>query len=150
MKSKGTIIIDIDGTLADISHRVHHLLKTPKDWDAFYADNLSDKPNHWCIEIMRSMDKKYHIILCTGRMERHMKETKEWLTRHKIPWDTMLCRKEDDHRGDDVVKAELYNENVINGHFPKPVLFVIDDRKRVVEMWRKQGLVCLQCAEGNF
>lgn len=27
---------------------------------------------------------------------------------------------------------------------------MIDDRKRVVDMWRKRGFVCLQCAEGHF
>ena len=29
------IIVDIDGTLANVEHRVHHLLKSPKDWDSF-------------------------------------------------------------------------------------------------------------------
>lgn len=30
------------------------------------------------------------------------------------------------------------------------VLFAIDDRSSVVDMWRDLGLVCLQCAEGAF
>ena len=30
------------------------------------------------------------------------------------------------------------------------VLFVVEDRSRVVEMWRAEGLVCLQCAPGEF
>jgi hypothetical protein len=32
----------------------------------------------------------------------------------------------------------------------RKVLFVVEDRNRVVEMWRKEGLVCLQCAPGEF
>lgn len=29
-------------------------------------------------------------------------------------------------------------------------LFFIDDRKRVVDMWRRRGLTCLHCANGDF
>jgi hypothetical protein len=31
------ILVDIDGTLADCTHRLHHIQKQPKDWDAFFA-----------------------------------------------------------------------------------------------------------------
>ena len=30
-------IFDIDGTLADASHRLHHIQNGNKDWDAFFA-----------------------------------------------------------------------------------------------------------------
>jgi hypothetical protein len=30
------------------------------------------------------------------------------------------------------------------------VLFIVEDRTSVVEMWRAQGFVCLQCAPGDF
>ena len=30
------------------------------------------------------------------------------------------------------------------------ILFVVEDRSRVVEMWRSEGLACLQCAPGEF
>lgn len=30
------------------------------------------------------------------------------------------------------------------------VLFAVDDRKRVADMWRSVGLTCLHCDEGNF
>ena len=30
------------------------------------------------------------------------------------------------------------------------VKFVLDDRNRVVEMWRSLGLTCLQVADGDF
>ncbi len=33
---KNTVIFDIDGTLADCSHRLHHIQKDPADWDGFY------------------------------------------------------------------------------------------------------------------
>ena len=29
--------VDIDGVLADVGHRLRHLEKSPKDWDAFFG-----------------------------------------------------------------------------------------------------------------
>ena len=56
-------------------------------------------------------------------------------------------RKLDDKRRDDIVKKELFDEN-IRGRFN--VKFVIDDRNRVVDMWRQIGLTCFQVEEGDF
>jgi hypothetical protein len=30
------------------------------------------------------------------------------------------------------------------------ILYAVDDRQRVVDMWRSNGITCLQVAEGNF
>ena len=56
-------------------------------------------------------------------------------------------RKEGDNRPDEVVKEEIFNEN-IRGNYS--VRFVLDDRSKVVDMWRQLGLKCLQVAEGDF
>lgn len=48
---------------------------------------------------------------------------------------------------DQVLKLRIYEQNIKDKF---DVLFVIDDRKSVVDMWRRNGLVCLQCAEGEF
>jgi len=44
-----------------------------------------------------------------------------------------------------VAKREM-----LQGIDRKKILFVVEDRSRVVEMWRGEGLVCLQCAPGEF
>ena len=148
----GYIIVDIDGTLANISHRRKYVEQKPKDWDKFFAGIKDDTPNKWCVEIINRFSRtqgSYGIILCTGRMEKHLPETKKWLAKLNIPFDTeIFSRKDGDFRPDDVVKEEIYL-NRIKPEFD-PILFVIDDRKRVVDMWRRNGLVCLQCDEGNF
>ena len=54
--------------------------------------------------------------------------------------------KEDDYRDDVIVKQELLTQirKVWN-----PIL-VFDDRQRVVDMWRSEGLICCQVARGDF
>jgi hypothetical protein len=55
-------------------------------------------------------------------------------------------RKDGDFRADNVVKQEI-----LDAHIDKDrVLFVLDDRQQVVDMWRRNGLTCFQVAEGNF
>ncbi|WP_202926579.1 hypothetical protein [Piscirickettsia salmonis] len=48
---------------------------------------------------------------------------------------------------DNIIKEEILDRLLSNN---KHILFVIDDRRQVVDMWRRRGIVCLQCAEGNF
>ena len=38
------IVFDIDGTLADCSQRLHHIQKSPPDWDSFFAETEKDEP----------------------------------------------------------------------------------------------------------
>ena len=47
------IIFDMDGTLADVSHRKHFVENNPKNWEAFYKAMINDKPNSPVIMIAR-------------------------------------------------------------------------------------------------
>jgi hypothetical protein len=47
---------------------------------------------------------------------------------------------------DEVLKKDMLDKHLdINNIF-----MVVDDRQKVVDMWRSLGLTCLQVAEGNF
>jgi hypothetical protein len=85
--------------------------------------------------------------LVTGRNEFTRKITQEWLQKHDQYYDLLLMRKDRDYRQDAVIKEEIYRLH-IESKFD--VIFCVDDRKQVVDMWRKLGLVCLQCDEGEF
>ncbi len=146
---KKAIIVDIDGTLADIEHRVHYLQSKPKkNWKSFYQEVDKDIVNPWCLEIIMSMKASgYQIILLTGREEICKEKTLKWLEDNKIPYDLLYMRPLNDFRADDVIKCEIYY-NEIEKKFQ--TLFVLEDRKTVVEMWRKEGITCLQCEWGEF
>lgn len=141
------IIVDLDGTLCNNAHRQH--LVEAKKWDAFYDALTADTPNPWCMEIIESMREWDSVatLLVSGRPDSHWTQTVDWLHEHMPKWDGLFMRKAGDYRKDCIVKEEIYRNN-IEGRFD--VLFCIDDRKQVVDMWRAIGLTCLQCAEGNF
>ena len=140
------IIVDIDGTLADCSHRLHHIKKTPKDWKSFHAGVLDDTLNVWCKEIIRGING-CEVLLVSGRVHESLLATKMWLSWHGIPYSKLFMRKPDDYRDDHILKQEVY-EKYIKGEYE--ILFVIEDRKRTVDMWRSLGLTVLQCAGGEF
>ncbi len=144
---KLAIIVDLDGTLADITHRRKYVEGKKKDWKNFNKNILSDGINHWCREIIRKMMPDHHILLVSGRTDALRDETVEWLHLHQVPYTELLMRPREDHRDDAIVKREIYDSKV------KPfyeILFVIDDRAKVVRMWRDLGLICLQCDWGDF
>ncbi len=147
------IIFDIDGTLADIEHRRHFVSGGNKDWKSFNASmhlDLLNTPVYTIYKALRLTDLdmvKYEFILCTGRSEDNSKETHEWLYYNDIRADQIYFRKSGDSRADHIVKKEFLEDVRSQG---KEVLFVVDDRDSVVKMWRENGVVCLQCAEGNF
>ncbi len=56
-----------------------------------------------------------------------------------------LLRRDEDFRSDTIIKREILQD--ID---KSKILFVVEDRNRVVNMWRAEGLICLQPAPGEF
>ena len=87
------------------------------------------------------------IILCSGRTEDEGRATSEWLATHGVTFGRFYMRPRDDFRADDLVKRIFLHK--IRRHYPgHDIQFAIDDRQRVVDMWRSEGIVCLQGAPG--
>ena len=142
-------LFDIDGTLADCSHRLHHITGENKDWDAFYKDCANDNPIEPVLEMLLDLESAgATVYYVTGRPVKYMAETIKWLEtytggRVKALW----MRPNGDHRPDYVVKKELYETEI------KPyadIDGVFEDRKQCVDMWRSLGLTCYQVADGNY
>lgn len=147
---KNIIVCDLDGTLANCEHRVHHVQGKPKNWDAFYAGVKDDTINPAVYAVLDRFtaygNPRLGVIFCSGRPERCRADTVEWLLQQHIYDYELLMRKDGDFRADYIVKQEI-----LDNHIDKDrVLFVLDDRQQVVDMWRRNGLQCFQVAEGNF
>lgn len=142
------ILVDIDGTVAINTHRVHHLQKSPKDWDSFNATMHLDEPNQPVRTVVKALyNYGYSVIYCSARMEKFRKITVDWLRVAGMPNSALYLRADDDFRADAVVKREFLEVIRSRGFCPK---LVIDDRSSVVAMWRAEGLLCLQPAPGDF
>lgn len=142
------IIFDIDGTLANITHRRYHVEKKPTDWPAFQKLAHLDTCFEPVAVVARSMGSMAHrIILCSGRIEEERPLTERWLLKYQIPYIALYMRASKDYRADDVIKEEILARMRADGFRPE---LVFDDRDRVVAMWRRNGIICAQVAEGAF
>ena len=146
---KECIICDIDGTIANLTHRMHWIKSKPKNYKAFFAGVFQDTPHHDIITLVNNLASVYKVpvIHCSGRPDSTREDTEKWLFHNVVYTDGLYMRKTGDFRADDIVKEELLDQILADGY--KPIL-VFDDRDRVVQMWRKRGFRCLQVAEGNF
>lgn len=150
-----TVIFDLDGTLADIKER--RTLATKEggkiDWPKFFdPNNISlDKPNTPVIESFKALQKAgYRMIIFSGRSDATREETEKWLAVNGIVYDKLLMRPgtgEGMFTPDDKLK-----EDWLNQEFPdkSQILCVYDDRDKVVNMWRRNGISCFQVAPGDF
>ncbi len=139
------IICDIDGTLSDTTHRQHFMTKKPKDWKTFLKGMVDDPPIEATVSLLRmvwSSNSKPDIVLVSGRSEDYRKVTLRWLTHHRIPFDQLYMRFRKDNRSDYEVKKDILTN--LRQIFRCDPLFVIDDRRIVVDMWRAEGLICYQ------
>lgn len=129
------ILCDIDGTLADGSHREHFVKQEKKDWNGYYALLSDDKPIDLICRWISEEIKQRTVVLVSGRPDTYQRETIAWLKKHGIEYDYILMRSGGDKRPDTMVKADLLKL------LPKEkIVCVIDDRPSVVRMWKENGL----------
>lgn len=132
------VMCDIDGTLS------LHNGRGPYDFERCGEDLLN-------VPVRRALQLHwadgYHVVLLSGRSEEYRELTAAWLVRHEVPFDELWMRPAGDRRRDDIVKAELFDAHVRRRF---NVRLSLDDRDRVVALWRRLGLSCWQVAPGDF
>lgn len=141
-------VFDIDGTLSNLKHRLSYIRdKSPKDWDTFKALIPYDSPHEDIIWLTQCFKSYGRVILCSARDATNKKETIDWLVKYNVYFDDLYMRDANDYRDDGIIKKELLQEITVK--YGKPFLW-LDDRNRVVEAIREEGIRVLQVAPGNF
>jgi predicted kinase len=164
---RGFVLCDLDGTLCDISHRLHFVKPGKlvevstmtdgtiepgfkKDWKGFFDAIPDDKPRTEVVDMLLGYeDDGYEIIFVSARPDTYRNVTEEWFDKafngyqiHK----TLIMRKATDKRDDVDVKQQIYDV-----YFKKHgyhVHAVIDDRPKVIRMWRANGLDVIDVGSG--
>lgn len=134
------VLFDVDGTLMKNTGG-----RKFWEWDRVGEDT----PNAAVVELAHSIIKagELEIVVMSGRDEVCYEATCRSLGEQQVWFRELIMRPHKDNRPDDIVKFELYQERVLPNY---DVAFVVDDRQKVVDMWRRLGLTCLQVAPGNF
>lgn len=91
-------VFDIDGVVADVRHRVHHVEDGRKNWSRFFQLADQDKPSATGIEMAQLAAADHRLVWLTGRPEWLRDVTATWLKRQGLSVDTLLMRPNYDYR----------------------------------------------------
>ncbi len=173
-------IFDLDGTLANLTHRLHHVQRPSlkcydcggknrkacpvcfdldigwkANWDAFHTACANDTPIPQTIGLLSTLhEADNEIWIWSGRSDMVREQTVNWIDNHILqagwmPFRYKLeMRKAGDFTADDTLK-----ESWLHSLFPEDrarLVMTFDDRNRVVAMWRRNGILCAQVAQGDF
>lgn len=171
---KETVIVDVDGTLADSSVRQKYINsvcvccaghgrisgsmeidytcpycngtgKQKKDWARFFREVGNDKPNRVVAQWVRSLQGKYHVVIVSGRpVDQCGHATEDWLDKYEIPYDHLYMRPGGNNEDDTVVKQRILD--ALKSYVK--IAFAIDDRPRVLRMWEQNGIKTYDVGEG--
>jgi hypothetical protein len=155
---QSAFLVDIDGTM---------LYHTPelREHHEYHKVGL-DLPNHPIPSIVRALTNRFIPVFLSGRMDnivhsvnvraetvKSLNALGHWI-RPEDPFDSrgtiqseLFMRADGDYRPDDIIKEEIFFAKIAPNY---NVRFALDDRNRVVSMWRRIGLTCLQVADGDF
>ena len=126
------ILCDIDGTIADNSHR-QFLLKNNNNWDKFFLEMKNDLPIYPVInKVIDEFRDGKEIIFLTGRPSNYEKETNEWLKKYFTFEYKLVMRRENDRRNKLIVKKELF----LNNFSVNEIDYVIDNDAELLHQWK--------------
>lgn len=171
------VVFDIDGTLANAEHRLHFIKDSAyfvpsakglrdhrPDWASFLSDEMVAKdtpiPQLW--RVLSGFANSFNrVLFITGRPDSQRFMTWEWLMSfdrfcehrtnaahwlHRFP-ERLYMRRTGDRRPSHEIKRELLQQARQDGYNPT---LVFEDRKDDTAMWRSEGLLCCQVAEGDY
>jgi phosphoglycolate phosphatase-like HAD superfamily hydrolase len=129
-------IFDIDGVVADVRHRLHHLETRPKDWGGFFGAAGDDPPLTEGLTLVADLRQRHEIVWLTGRPDWLRTTTRHWLDAHGLPIGELFMRAGGDHR-----PARLYKVGVLRrlAGGGRQIAAFIDDDSEVVDTARAAG-----------
>ncbi len=127
-------VFDIDGVVADVRHRLHHL-DGRRSWTAFFDDAHADPLLPEGARLVAELAARHEIVWLTGRPEWLRTTTHAWLREHALPGTELHLRPRGDHR-----PARLYKLGVLRRLQNREVAAFVDDDAEVIEAALAHGL----------
>ena len=141
------ILCDLDGTLLDIS-TVHQLIP---DWDAFHEASLECRPIERIVQFVNCLagSGSFELMIVTGKPDRYRARVDKWLRDAGIYPSALLMRGEGCFDSDPECKVALVKKFFGTG-WQNRIAFALEDRDKMVEAWRTEGILTLQCAASLY
>jgi phosphoglycolate phosphatase-like HAD superfamily hydrolase len=120
-------VFDIDGVVADVRHRLHHL-HGHHAWNAFFDDAASDPLLPEGATLVADLAREHDIVWLTGRPDWLRRVTTRWLVDNGLPAEELHMRGGGDFRPARIFKVDVLR--TIGRR--RPIAAHIDDDAEVV------------------
>jgi hydroxymethylpyrimidine pyrophosphatase-like HAD family hydrolase len=135
------IIVDIDETLTDSTHRQRFLTKNKHTRQKFYELMDKDLPIYPTIFLVRSLFKNHTILLVTGRPKRFKNKTVDQMYRFGVNYHKLYMREDDDFRSNADYKESVITKIKNDGFLPT---LAIDDNPKTIAMYKQKKILSLK------
>ena len=136
METRPLAVIDIDGVVADVRHRLHLIQDKPKQWPAFFAAAATDPPLPEGVALVHELAAEHDVVWLTGRPERNRRLTTTWLAAQGLPTEPLLMRKDRDFRPARLAKREELRRLRLD----REVALMVDDDPEVIALLEADGV----------
>ncbi|QAX92299.1 polynucleotide 5' kinase/3' phosphatase [Pantoea phage vB_PagM_LIET2] len=145
------ILVDLDGTMFDNTHRAH--LVPPRDkwrdasaWAEYELAAMADKPVETVVEMVKTLHSsgRYNIAYCTARFASRSQLTVQQLSAHSLNFQTghlLVMRPDDSQMKPGEFKAHAVKNLAAMG---LNVIMAIDDSDEVIASLEAIGVTTLQ------
>ena len=128
-------VIDLDGVLADVRHRLHHVARPPKDWRSFFAAAPEDPLIEEGARVVHALAEVHDLAYLSGRPEHCRADTLRWLAEHELPEAPVHLRPPTDRRPGRLYKVDALRRLAQQ----QPVAVLVDDDPLVCAAAREAG-----------
>lgn len=136
------VIVDMDGTLANVSGMRHYVKGDHKNFDAFHKSAclfapVNEEVREYLWDVADPDFLGFAILIVTARKRMWGDLTKQWLDKHRVPYDRIYMRANDDGRRDYLVKKDILRRIRGQGY---NVVMAVDDNPNVIRLWQEEGI----------
>lgn len=135
MPPESIAVIDIDGVVADVRHRLPLLRRRPARWDLFFDYADDDPLLEIGADVVRQLASEHTVVYLSGRPEHLRGVTEDWLSRHGLPHGRLELRESYDFRPARIVKLERIRELERDG----VIAAIVDDDPDVIHTLTAAG-----------
>ena len=147
------IIVDLDGSLSNDSHRqakrpTHS--KNNEDWDAYHSLLHLDPVNWFIRDMIIDFGRRYpdsQVVLLTGRCaEQTRAATESWLAIAGVRYDELIMKSKLDieMRNSEFKRMAFQNYLLRTKQHYSDCMLAIEDLPEIIDLWKSYGIPVLQ------
>jgi hypothetical protein len=145
-----TIVFDLDGVIADASHRQHFLAgerSSDKDWDGFFNACVDDPVIEQGRRLVGSISGDFCVVILTARIHEIREKTVAWLSANDVRHDWLILRG---HRQGGPSTEWKREQLELLQEAGADIELALDDDPRNTAMFRDLGLTAMYIHSGYY